>query len=699
MSAWTFKRLGAFLCWALMAACQDPGPDWIEVAALPKVQQTPAAAPGAFLQHTQRLQAADWTPAPLPGVWMAALEVPGVGGTDASGSAHKLSAAAPETNSPALTFVPYAAELQTAGSFAPGTYTIAGGDVFLFDPDNRLRGQTLIYTATIKQPAPGRLALGNMFTDGYLLARGGALTMHLPEWHGAAELDVEVWAYGTNIRAATNTLSVRLDGREVFREDIVNDLVGPLSARKIALDLDGAHELVLENATGPALLALGTPRLARPEWKARPDKRPDLMLFVADTFRADNLAMNGGDPRWTPHMNAWAAEGLGFTNAVATAPWTLPSQASMLTGLYPYQHGATHLSTKLPTNLPTVAERLRASGYRTVAITDGLFLSPQYGVDRGFELFIEHGQEKAFDQTTLASLREVLQRDDGRPLFLFVQTYNVHTPYVVQPATLAAFPELFNPSVPPEHWEWESLAKRHPVAPEDMTLAQKHALGVELQPMYRGGVHDFDVWFGELLTTLRTVQRDNLVLILTSDHGEAFGEHGSLLHGDTVYQEEVHVPLVLRGPGLPAGLRTEPVGLIDLAPTLLELANVATPRDWVGRSLLNATRPAAPFGTFATSKENEERPFAVYFESHKVLGATRQGELTTIALEGFDLDSDPGELAPETLTPATSPLAKLGALIQWLTPRSVAEPIEASAEHRARLQAMGYFGDLEATPR
>ena len=368
----------------------------------------------------------------------------------------------------------------------------------------------------------------------------------------------------------------------------------------------------------------------------------------------------------------------------------------MLTGLYPYQHGATHLSTKLPTNLPTVAERLRDSGYRTVAIIDGLFLSPQYGVDRGFEVFIEHGQDKAFDLTTLSSLRAVLERDDGRPLFLFVQSYNVHTPYVVQPATLAAFPDLFDPSVPVEQWSWEAIAARHTSAPEDMSAAEKQAVGIELEPLYRGGVHDFDAWFGELLAALQTAGMDNLVLILTSDHGEAFGEHGALLHGDTVYQEEVHVPLVMHGPGLPAALRTEPVGLIDLAPTLLELANVSTPRDWVGRSLLDAARPATPFATFATSKDEEERPFEVYFEAHKVLGQTRKGELTTIALEGFHLDTDQTEQQPESLTPATSPLAKLGALIQWLTPRSVAEQIEASAEHRARLRAMGYFGDVDA---
>ena len=81
----TATRLSALLCWALVAACQDPGPDWIEVAALPAVEVSPAAKPGAFLQHTQRLEAADWTPAPLPGVWMAALEIPGVGTSDAAG--------------------------------------------------------------------------------------------------------------------------------------------------------------------------------------------------------------------------------------------------------------------------------------------------------------------------------------------------------------------------------------------------------------------------------------------------------------------------------------------------------------------------------------------------------------------------------------------------------------------------------------
>ena len=169
--------------------------------------------------------------------------------------------------------------------------------------------------------------------------------------------------------------------------------------------------------------ALGEPG-ARP-WQ---DKRPDVVLVLCDTFRADGLAAWGGAPGEAPHLNRLVEHSLRFLDVRAVAAWTLPSVASILTGLYPAQHGATDYDRGVAEGAETIAEVLARAGYRTAAVTDAGFLSRRYGQDQGFQWFEEIAIPEWKLATTIANARALLAADDGRPLFLMVHTYRVHEP-------------------------------------------------------------------------------------------------------------------------------------------------------------------------------------------------------------------------------------------------------------------------------
>ena len=159
------------------------------------------------------------------------------------------------------------------------------------------------------------------------------------------------------------------------------------------------------------------------------DAAPDIVVFLADTFRADNLAAWGGAPDVAPNTNALAEASVRFLETRATSVWTLPTHASMFSGLFPLQHGAITSETKLSPDLLTIAEHLAAHGYRTGAITEGAFVSRTYGLDQGFAWFEERTATERPYPLTLAGALDFLDADDGRPVFLFVHTYRVHAPY------------------------------------------------------------------------------------------------------------------------------------------------------------------------------------------------------------------------------------------------------------------------------
>lgn len=696
-------RLALATALALTTACSDDAPR----ASWAALEATTAPDRGAFV-HTQTLQPSDWAPAPFPGVAVAALEIVGVDLVGADQPPHALTAAAQDA--PTLTYRPFTSAFLEGQGFAPGDYTVVDGAVYLADPTSAWTAHPLTYTATVRRPAPGRVALGNVTSDGWLLAPGETLELAVPDLGAPATLTVGLWSFGSPAAldaaaskagtAASASTALTLRDAPTRTLPAAPRLTGGFAPERF--EVRGATTLTITNDHPLAPLGVATPRVVA---SASTETPPDLVLFIADTLRGDSLAVGGGDPALMPALNAWAAEGLAFSSARSVSPWTLPSQASMLTGLYPLQHGSTSRLTRLADDLPTVTEQLRAAGYRTAAITDGLFLSAQYGLDRGFETFVEFDQEKALDVTLLTALDEVLAQDDGRPLFLFVQTYYVHAPYVVRPETVAAFPGLFpDPaSLGMAEWSFDALGARFGEDPDALDAEDRALLMRGLEALYRGGCHDFDAWF----TAFRARLADHgpATIVFTSDHGEAFEEHDSLMHGNAVWEEEVHVPLVVHGPGVEPGVRAAPVSLIDLAPTLAELADVPPAAGWVGASLLGPapSNPTAAF-TSGLSDRHAAPPLAIVDGTLKHHGWRTPTAEEPDAVAGpahgfthsFDLAEDPRERRPLADQP-TEPARKrfAASLADWLRPRAAPGGVTGTEELAGQLEAMGYTGNQD----
>lgn len=322
---------------------------------------------------------------------------------------------------------------------------------------------------------------------------------------------------------------------------------------------------------------------------------PNVIVIVVDTLRADHLSSYGYERDTSPFMDSLAAEGVRFENAIAPSSWTQPSHASLLTGRYTYEHQAEN--TPLDDTYPTIGEVMQANGYRTGAFSaNTLFFTRRQGHGRGFLRFEDNYQSApdAFFNSSLYGflfdfygLRKALNyegvptrvlapdinraaldwvdRDDEKPFLIFMNYFDVHDPYTPpepyrskyastpDPGGLInGFMERYSPSLTPEQIQTEIDAYDGSIAYVD---DQIKALFSELEG--RG-----------LL--------ENTIVIVTSDHGESFGEHGILQHSASLYLPEIHVPLIVWAPGkVPAGKTVEtPVTIAALPSTILSLVNV-----------------------------------------------------------------------------------------------------------------------------
>jgi len=324
-----------------------------------------------------------------------------------------------------------------------------------------------------------------------------------------------------------------------------------------------------------------------------PDGPPDLILVSVDTLRPDHLSAYGYERETSPHLDELARESVRFDTAIAQAPSTLPSHASILTSLPPSRHRAlfTH-RRRLRDEVTTVAEVLRDAGYRTAAFVDGGQLSPEFHLDQGFDVYaspsgsLRRAVSKAFEWLDA--------QPPGGPVFLFLHTYEVHHPYRPEPEHMDPFDADYQGDLP-DHIEVELLEQingdREPRLEIDEADLQ-HVVNA-----YDAGIVHMDLGIRSLVRELRERDRwKNTAIVFTSDHGEEFGEHGRVgWHSQALFDEQVRVPLLLRLPrGRHGGERVEAqVRSMDIAPTLLALAGVPAPAAFEGRSLLARLGPEA----------------------------------------------------------------------------------------------------------
>ncbi len=342
----------------------------------------------------------------------------------------------------------------------------------------------------------------------------------------------------------------------------------------------------------------------------RQEKRPNVLWIVMDTFRADALSCYGYRRKTTPCLDRLAEEATLYEKAFSASPWTLPSHASMFTGKLVCQHGTTDEDRDLENEHTTVAEVLAQHGYRTLAHSNNLFASHLNDLDQGFEVMklVNYGKTRRLD-LLIGQARNALHLNDfgargtnravkrwiadavaaREPFFLFINYIEAHAEHGSTPFR--------------RRW-FESSAAYRKVAsvsqnPHDYALgrARKTRSGFQtLRTLYDGDVTYLDARIGELLEHLRERDLlDNTLLIITSDHGEEFGESGHLDHSYGVHNVLLHVPLLIRyPPSFKPGARVKHlVELIDIFPTILDVLEI----EWEGRKELpgrSLLEPPAP---------------------------------------------------------------------------------------------------------
>ena len=317
--------------------------------------------------------------------------------------------------------------------------------------------------------------------------------------------------------------------------------------------------------------------------KPSPSAAPQsIFLFVMDTTRVDAVSAYGPVRGTTPATDALAARGLRFDRAYAQAPWTLPSHASLFTGLLPSEHGVSWRNTRASDRLEMLAERLRNAGYDTYGFSENAWISGEFNMTQGFDAFSFHGLVEGQSLPLDTVIRTWMsERTSGRPFFLFVNVVDPHWPYTVRNE---------NPYLPEGVTAEEARSVPQTFA---HYLCRKEPRTQELailQGLYRGDVAAADAKLAQVLDILEGAGvSKNTVTIVTSDHGEHFGEHGLFGHEFGVRSPLVHVPLIVHGlRGTAPDVIDEPVALTDVVPSVLTWAGLDIPEGLPGRPLPTA---------------------------------------------------------------------------------------------------------------
>jgi arylsulfatase A-like enzyme len=439
---------------------------------------------------------------------------------------------------------------------------------------------------------------------------------------------------------------------------------------------------------------------------ARPTP-PNVVLIVLDTVRADHVSCYGYARRTTPTLDALATRADRYDVARATAPWTLPSHASLFTGRFPFQHGADARrkgdwiedAAPLPPEELTLAEVLADAGYRTGAfVANTIYVSPRLGLDQGFQ---EFQAERVSGQTLSARALEWLDASPSdAPVFLFLNYMDAHRPDNTAPLGEARDADL--PAPPPEGVTGERYLDRLYEQLIDREAAPDPDLVQKAIDAYDRGIANADDGLRVLLEGLeRRGRLDGAWILVTSDHGEYFGEHELIEHSKDVYEPALRVPLIVKRPGQSAGrIVEEPVSLADVPRLVLaelpsSIAGSYTDEfpgsPGVG-GLFAELRYTRPKDLARTGGQRFLRERTALYEKRFKLIRSSDG-----AHELYDLAADPEERhdlyaeQPEAALRLMESIETLQARADG--PRGIAEARAPTEAEQAELEALGYAGN------
>jgi arylsulfatase A-like enzyme len=418
--------------------------------------------------------------------------------------------------------------------------------------------------------------------------------------------------------------------------------LGPVAGKLAKLDIEISGEK-------GSRIALGAPaiRIAPPSVQAVTRKPKNVIVLLVDTLRADKLNAYGKSYVRTPALDKFSSEATLFERCQSSSNWTKPACASVLTGLHPDSHKARGHSSRLAPSIKMAGEILQAAGFATGAFIANGYLASEFGFNRGWTLYTNYIRE---NKPSIAEkvYKEVLdfiklQAQSGKPFFTYVQTIDPHVPYDPPAEDLKLYDAepYTGPVAPRSTGELlESFKqKRVVLEPRD----RRH-----LEALYDGEITYHDRHFGRFLDELvRNKLLDDTVFVLCSDHGEEFFEHESVGHGHTLFQELLHVPLVVRAPGVvPAGKRIkEDVGLCDVLPTVLAALGQPPAAGVEGRNLVPTANGApvdplcAAFSSFWSEADDRNLQWSVRKGDWKL---KMKGPVNTLL---YNLAEDPAEMA------------------------------------------------------
>ncbi len=435
---------------------------------------------------------------------------------------------------------------------------------------------------------------------------------------------------------------------------------------------------------------------------------PPVILIMVDTLRADHLTSYGYKTDTSPNLSVFSDDAVQFERAFAQASWTRPSTASLLTSLPPSAHKTMYKPDRLPSDVVTAAEAFQDQGYITGGMVTNYNIAPYFNFDQGFDqfkyltpdyyFFAHEGASKLSLYNLARVIREKvapsndnpahyyqdaevttdaalgwIERNKDKPFFFFLTYMDPHDPYFARPLDGEAYSRAAQTNPDPK------MAKRF----------------IEL---YDGEITYWDEHFGRMMKRLKDMGLyDKSMIIVTSDHGEEFQEHGGGWHGTTLYEEQIQVPLLVKMPGNASGGtgRDDLAALIDVPPTMTGAAKLKTPKTWAGRDLFG--KVDAPGAVFSEEDHQGNVLRSLRGDQWKIIEANEGNPRGLAPTEVFDLSADPGE-QKNVAADDKARTDKLKDSLQKASTGALENAVERDQHEldessRERLKSLGYIED------
>jgi arylsulfatase A-like enzyme len=458
-------------------------------------------------------------------------------------------------------------------------------------------------------------------------------------------------------------------------------------------------------------------------------KKPNnIVIVVLDTVRQDHLSTYGYERNTAPNLTAFSKYATMYNNAYATSCWTSPSHTSMFTGLYPSGHKTTQEKWHVEDSLTTLAEVLSKQGYQTVGVTGNAVVSSDAGFGQGFETYEESWRTKQGPKKRVQGRKQELptqprlsidaytsnwletffeERDDKRPLFLFINLIGAHTPYSSCGDNCGIYGAEVEGGIINNEWR-DYYRGRRQMGEPDWT---------RLRNLYDAELREMDHHFGTILRTINAnLKKKQTFIGVTSDHGENLGEHGHVSHVFSLHEPTTRIPMVLRHPEYfeKGGVSERPVQLVDLFSTALELANVSKIPKNHGHSLLRPPvdpnrlvlneyfRPVQALASVEMSNRVEKQKMSKF--DRRIKSLHQDGWKLHWGSDGnhelYHLEEDREELNDLVNDKAHQPrLEAMVRTLETLVKRyegdapELGDAPEMDEATRAELEALGYLGD------